>query len=234
MHRIKGLSEQFVYFNDDCFLNAPVFPEFFFRDGLPCDNNKESMMNVPIYNNQDKYGIYMSILANVGVLNAYFDRRQTVHRSLKRWYGFHLGKKGLLLSFLLRRSRRFIGFQWRHFEQPFLKSTFEDAWENASEQLYASCTRFREEVQLTPYFFRYWQFATNRFYPMKLYKSIHYNLRMSKLDWVERALQNKETMSICLNDTANCPDDEFYAINCELQRILNQKYPLKSSFENER
>ena len=69
---------------------------------------------------------------------------------------------------------------------------------------------------------------------MKLYKSIHYNLRMSKLDWVERALQNKETMSICLNDTANCPDDEFYAINCELQRILNQKYPLKSSFENER
>ena len=234
MHRIKGLSEQFVYFNDDCFLNAPVFPEFFFRDGLPCDNNKESMMNVPIYNNQDKYGIYMSILANVGVLNAYFDRRQTVHRSLKRWYGFHLGKKGLLLSFLLRRSRRFIGFQWRHFEQPFLKSSFEDAWENASEQLYASCTRFREEVQLTPYFFRYWQFATNRFYPMKLYKSIHYNLRMSKLDWVERALQNKETMSICLNDTANCPDDEFYAINCELQRILNQKYPLKSSFENER
>lgn len=234
MHRIKGLSEQFVYFNDDFFLNAPVLPEFYFRDGLPCDNNKESMMNVPIYNNQDKYGIYMSILANVGILNAYFDRRQTVHQSLKRWYGFHLGKKGLLLSFLLRRSRRFIGFQWRHFEQPFLKSVFEEAWEKAPEQLFASCTRFREEVQLTPYFFRYWQFATNRFYPVKLYKSILYNLRMSKLDWVERALQNKETMSICLNDTANCPDDEFYAINCELQRILNQKYPLKSSFENER
>lgn len=231
MHRIKGLSEQFVYFNDDCFLNAPVLPEFFFRDVLPCDNNKESMMNVPIYNNQDKYGIYMSILANVGVLNAFFDRRQTVHRSLKRWYGFHLGKKGLLLSFLLRRSRRFIGFQWRHFEQPFLKSTFEDAWENASEQLYASCTRFREEVQLTPYFFRYWQFATNRFYPVKLYNSKTYNLRSTALSKIELALQNPEIFSLCLNDTANCSKNEFEVVNSRLQALFEEKFGTKSSFE---
>ncbi|MDE8070949.1 hypothetical protein PT100_08885, partial [Erysipelothrix rhusiopathiae] len=27
MHRIEGLSEHFVYFNDDMFLNKPVTPE---------------------------------------------------------------------------------------------------------------------------------------------------------------------------------------------------------------
>ena len=43
MHRIKGLSEHFVYFNDDFFLNAPTKPELFFRNGLPCDHNKESL-----------------------------------------------------------------------------------------------------------------------------------------------------------------------------------------------
>ena len=36
-HRIKGLSEKFVYFNDDMFLINNVRPDRFFRDGLPCD-----------------------------------------------------------------------------------------------------------------------------------------------------------------------------------------------------
>ena len=36
-YKIKGLSEKFVYFNDDMFLINHVCPERFFRDGLPCD-----------------------------------------------------------------------------------------------------------------------------------------------------------------------------------------------------
>ena len=37
LHRIEGLAEQFVYFNDDMFLNKPVRPDDFFKNGLPCD-----------------------------------------------------------------------------------------------------------------------------------------------------------------------------------------------------
>lgn len=230
LHRIKGLSEQFVYFNDDMFLNAPVLPETYFREGLPCDNNVESIQNVPVYNEQDGYGIYMSILANIGVINAHFDRRQTVRQSPKRWYGRHLGRYGLLLSFLLRNSRMFLGFSWRHFEQPFLKSVFEEAWGKASDVLFASCNRFREEVQLNPYFFRYWQFATNRFYPAK-YKSKHINLCMSAMDRVANVLDNPQLLSICLNDTANCSDTDYDIINRELQGLLEKKFPSQSSFE---
>lgn len=231
LHKIEGLSEHFVYFNDDFFLNAPVLPEMFFRDGLPCDNNAESMQNVPIYSEQDGYGIYMSILANLGVINAHFDRRKTVRQSLRRWYRWHLGRRGLQLSLLLRHYRKFPGFNWRHFEQPFLKSVFEEAWRKEPERLLASCNRFREDVQLNPYFFRYWQFATNRFYPVRLYKSIIFNLRLSKLDKVERALHNSKVISLCFNDTANCPDDEYYIINRELQGLLEKKFPLKSAYE---
>ena len=49
MHKIKGLSEHFVYFNDDMILNAPVTPDYYFKEGLPCDLNKETCFNVPIY-----------------------------------------------------------------------------------------------------------------------------------------------------------------------------------------
>ena len=38
LHRIEGLSERFVYFNDDTYLLRPVIEEFFFRGGLPCDS----------------------------------------------------------------------------------------------------------------------------------------------------------------------------------------------------
>ena len=231
IHKIPGLSEQFVYFNDDFFLNAPVLPETFFRDGLPCDNNAESLQNVPIYSMEDSFGIYMSILANVGVVNAHFDRRQTVRESPRRWYGWHLGRQGLILSLLLRRNRKFLGFRWRHFEQPFLKSVIEDAWNKSPDVLLDSCNRFRKEIQLNPYFFRYWQFASNRFYPMRLYRSIICNLRLSNLDRVERALHNSKVISFCLNDTAECPNEEYEIINRELQGLLEQKFPFKSSFE---
>ena len=36
IHRIPGLAEHFVYFNDDMFLIRAVKQENFFRDGLPC------------------------------------------------------------------------------------------------------------------------------------------------------------------------------------------------------
>ena len=37
LHRIKGLADKFVYFNDDMFITAPTTPEDFFKDGKPRD-----------------------------------------------------------------------------------------------------------------------------------------------------------------------------------------------------
>ena len=231
MHRIPELSEQFVYFNDDFFLNAPVTADLFFKDGLPCDNNAETIYNIPTFDLRDGYGIYMSILADIGVVNAHFNRRKTVRQSLRRWYGPHLGRQNLLLRYLLRNSSIFVGFQWRHSEQPFLKSVFEDAWRKAPEVLQASSTQFREEAKLNHYFFRYWQFASNRFYPVKMYKSVTLSPCSSEIDNIRRVLHNQAITSVCINDNPTCPDEEFASVNIELQRILEEKFPVKSSFE---
>ena len=61
-HRIKGLSEHFVYFNDDMFLNRPINPDYYFKNGLPCDCNKETCFNVPIYTREERFDIRMSML----------------------------------------------------------------------------------------------------------------------------------------------------------------------------
>ena len=231
LHRIKGLSEHFVYFNDDILLNGPVTPKYFFKEGLPCDTNKETCFNVPIYTHTERFSIYMSMLAGLGIVNAHFNRWNTVRQSPSKWFGLHLGIKGLLMSAILMKQHLFVGFSNYHTEQAYLKSTFEEVWEKEPGFLTSSCTRFREDVIANPYLFRYWQLAKNAFYPMKRRFATFHFIGRSIAPGIEKALFDPKIASICLNDSSLCPDDDFeYLDNC-LTKWFEKKYPDKSSFE---
>ncbi len=231
MHRIKGLSEHFVYFNDDMFLNSPVKPEYFFKDGQPCDYNKETCFNVPIYTHKERFDISMSMLADIGIVNAYFDRWKTVRQSPRRWFGFHLGLKGLVMSCVLIKQRLFVGFSNYHTEQTYLKSTFEEIWEKEPEFLQASCTRFREDVIANPYLFRYWQLAKNMFYPKKRKFATFQLEDRTVIGKIEKALFNKDYASICLNDTSVFSEDDFVFSMARIKEFFEKKFPQRSSFE---
>jgi hypothetical protein len=231
LHRIKDLSEHFVYFNDDVMVNGPITPDYYFKNGLPCDRNKETCFNVPIYTKEERFDITMSMLADVGVVNAHFNRWETVKKSPWRWFGPHIGLKGLVMSCLLMKQRLFVGFSNFHTEQAFLKSSFEEVWEKEPDFLYSSCTRFREEVIANPYVFRYWQFAKNTFYPKKRRFATFHLVGKSDIDDVEKALLNKNYASICLNDTQMFSDEDFNYTMIRIKEMLEKKLPDKSSFE---
>ena len=231
LHKIKGLSEHFVYFNDDMLLNAPVKPDYFFRNGLPCDINNETFLNVPIYTKKDKFGNYMSMLADIGVINSHFNRRETFRQSPKRWFGLHLGIKGMIVSTILLDKKLFIGFSNYHTEQTYLKSIFEELWEKEPDVLKAACTRFREDNTVNNYIFRYWQLAKNLFYPMRRNSAFFFLIERDVVEDIEKTLQQEKKISICLNDTGLCTDDNFIYINKRLQQIFEEKYPQKSSYE---
>lgn len=233
MNKIKGLSEHFVYFNDDCYINAPITPEYYFRKGLPCDWNAESFFNVPKYNPTDRFKILLSMMVDIGVLNAHFDRRKVCMQSPKRWMGFHLREGWLLSLFLLlyRKKNLFIGFNWRHIEQPYLKSIFEEVWDKEPNMLEDSCTRFREEVILNPYIFRYWQFASNKFYPMPLKHTKNYRTIQRDIPKILKGILDSNIKSLCINDTPLCTDNEFVQFKEDIQQAFLKKYPQKSSYE---
>lgn len=231
LHKIKGLSEHFVYFNDDILLNAPVKPDYYFRNGLPCDINNETFLNVPIYTPKDKFGIYMSMLADIGIINSHFNRRKTFYQSLKRWLGPHLGLKGNIVSCLLLDRKVFIGFSNYHTEQTYLKSTFDELWEKEPDVLKAACTRFREDNMVNIYLFRYWQLAKNLFYPLRRKSAFFFLIERDVINRIEDTLKNGKTISICLNDSSLCTEDNFIYINKELQRLFEKKFPHKSSYE---
>ena len=70
LHRIEGLAEQFVYFNDDIFINAPVKPEDFFKEGLPLDVGAINC----IYFGKDSAGFFHA--ANLVIINSHFNKKQ--------------------------------------------------------------------------------------------------------------------------------------------------------------
>ena len=233
MNKIEGLSEHFVYFNDDVYINAPITPEYYFRKGLPCDWNAESFFNVPQYNPTDRFNILISMLVDIGVLNAHFDRRKVCMQSPKRWLGLHLREGWLLSLFLLlyRKKNLFIGFNKKHAEQPYLKSIFEDVWDKEPDMLEESCTRFREDVILNPYIFRYWQFASNKFYPVRNKCIKAYRVTEDTISAIIGAIQNKHINSLCINDTPFCTDDEFVRLKDAVHQAFDKKFPQRSSYE---
>lgn len=230
--RIAGLSEHFVYFNDDTYLNQPVSPDYFFRNGLPVDFNYERIFKGLVYNLHDRFGIELSLMCNIAVLNRHFKRNETVRQAPRKWLGFHLTKAAFKQSFLLRGKECFEGFMYRHCEQPFLKSVFEEIWEKEPDMLEQSCTRFRVAESLTPYFVRYWQFASNKFEPCSNKGQFQgYSLRSDTVDKAVCALGDKSVISLCLNDNPCCGDAQYEEIQKKVEDAFERKFPQKSSFE---
>ena len=82
MHRIEGLTEQFVYFNDDMFLNSPVEPTDFFRKDKPCYEAVEACIVADDINE-----IYSHImLNNMCVINHRFSKRSVIKKHPFNWF----------------------------------------------------------------------------------------------------------------------------------------------------
>lgn len=229
--RIKELSEHFVLFNDDIFLNAPVEPDYYFREGLPCDCNYESPYSNQLHTKENHFGIGITKYCNVAILNSHFNRKEVVRQAWGKWYGKHMWGKPMLLSLLMFGRGRFENFITFHLEQSMLKSIFQEIWEKEPDILDQSCSRFRSETDLNQWLMRYWQLASNKFYPLKR-KGITYE-RYNKeiLTDLQKVLLEERTNSVCLNDNSYCSENDFLSASKIIKENFEIKFPQKSIYE---
>lgn len=227
-HRIPELSNDFVYFNDDMFLIDTVEPEVFFKNGKPCDR----AITLPI-SGVDTYS--HTFLSDVLVLNRHFNKTQSIREKPSNWFNWRYGKSNFL-NFLLWvvHTGFFPGFVNYHLPQAFRKEIFALLWEKEAEVMDQSCQyRFRNESTVNAYLIRYWQLASNNFYPVKLKDKGHrFSFRTNKFP--EKAasfIRNQEKAIICVNDYESLNAfEEFKArINTAFEEIL----PERSAFEKE-
>ena len=118
LHRIEGLSEQFIYFNDDYFLLRPVSPDRFFRHGLPCD--------MAILDTLPMGGPRGHMLMNdMNAVIHHFRKNEVLKKNPQKWFNLKYGSQ-LFRSMSLMPFSEFPGFRNHHMPQAFLKSTFRE------------------------------------------------------------------------------------------------------------
>lgn len=222
LHKIPGIADHFVYFNDDFYMTSPVPPERFFRNGRPCD--------IAAFRFNYRAGLWNKCLENnIRIINKRFDKRQVMKEYHDLWFDRSYGRKTGLTRFL-QHSGRFITLKIPHNAQPYLKSTFEEVWEYAGDELLrVSANRFRTAEDYTQELFRTWQICEGRFSPYNTYLDTKMFPLLTKSRKAIKAVREGKYRMVCLNDNAHI--DNYEKVMRELEASFNSLLPEKCSFE---
>lgn len=223
LHRIEGLSEQFIYFNDDYFLLRPVKPERFFSNGLPCD--------MAILDTLPMGGPRGHMLMNdMNVVVNHFSKNNVLKNNFWKYFNPLYGSQ-LLRSIPLMPFSVFPGFRNHHMPQAFLKSTFREVWEAEKPLLReVSSHRFRDITDVNQYMFRFWQLMSGKFHPVNIVKgTCRYTLSDRDADKLAAAIRAQKSEILVMADSENVSDYSALVtqINAAFDVILSEK----SSFE---
>ncbi len=223
-HRIEGLSEQFVYFNDDTFLTAPVEETDFFVKGKPCDSALLSSLIPSVKNEVITYILFNDLL----LINSNFNKKQALKKHGKKWFSLRYGRQ-LLKNLYYLPIGKFSGFVNPHLPNAFLKSTFCEVWEREGEVLDAvSRNKFRTKEDVNQYLMRYWQLAEGNFRPRS--PKIGTTLSLARdLEAFDALLKNRRYKLVCLNDDPTL--EEIAPLTERLIRSFEQVFSKKSSYE---
>jgi len=224
-HKIKGLSEHFVYFNDDMFLINHVRPERFFRDGLPCDF---PALSDSVHPNPTMFD--SSVFLAKALINKCFDKKKAVRSHFSKWYPLKYPRL-TWKNLHYQRSRVFPGFMMNHLPQGYLKRIYEEVWASCREDLErTSSSRFRSWGNVAPWLIRYWQLASGDFTPYSYYRDgKYYNIDNRSIDNIVRCIKHQEKNMVCLND--NNDKIDFDVMKRKVQEAFEHILPEKSLFE---
>ena len=225
VHRIPGLAEHFILFNDDVYLSRPTVPEDFFVDGQPVDTAVLSGVSI---SDTASFMPYLALNC-LGIINENYSKREVLKKYRQKWFAPKYGKFALYNLYYLP-GKNFTGFRSFHTCIPYCKSTLEEVWSRYPKVLDQSCrNRFRSRDDVNHYVFRYWRLAKGEFVPAKPNCS-YLTIGEDDADSISRAFHNEKYKVVCVNDDPSGFD--FEEEQRKIRAILEGHYPVPSSFEN--
>ena len=224
-HRIEGLAEHFVYFNDDMYLVNKTKPDDFFFNGLP----REVAIVNPIAPSQ-RYYINNVQLTSIAVINEHYRKHEVIRKNPTKWINLKYGKL-LPLNILFAPWGRFPGLLQQHIAASYLKSTFVEVWRQEPELLHDTCAhRFRDfKCDVNQWIMQEWQIANGKFEPRKLNFGKYYQIKdRETAKKAGKAILSGKYKTICLND--HIESNQEIVVDC-LKKAFEERFPVKSSFE---
>ena len=222
IHRITGLSEHFVFFNDDMYLTAPVSPDdFFSEEGLPRYNTALSPI-IP-----ERYGTGNFQINDMEIITSHFTRNEILKNG--HFFDPKQGLKNIVKSLLYKNSKFICGFWESHLPYPLLKSTMELVWEKEKDILEkTSASRFRNPSDTNVWLFKYWQIARGQYAVGNPKLGGLFSLDNANPDFWN-LLNSGKYQIMCINDGFNIQDEEKVIV--DFVKEMDQLFPEKSSFE---
>ena len=227
IHRIPGLAEHFVYFNDDMFLLRSFIQEDFFRDGLPCSYGGEIPLELI-----GNIGIWQHAAVNdLGVVNAHFSKKESVEKYKKKYRNTCYRWKDNLRTLVLEKMfpDYFTGFKNIHAPAAYLKKTFQELWEAEPEKMDKTCRdRFRTSDGVNQWAALWWQIAGGKFSPAVI-DNLVMKIADNTIDHLCNMIENQSHDYICLNDPEE--DIDFQKLSGRLRESFEKILPEKCQFE---
>lgn len=227
-HRIDGLSERFVYFNDDTFLLRPIKPELFFKGGFPVLESDLRYTYKVGYNNWSRLIFNDYCLVNKG-----FNIYESIWKNRRKWFSIKsLGIKGARKNFMcfLANKTLPVGL-YGHIALPHLKTALQEVWERYPEIMdNVSSHHFRSDDQVNQWLLCAWNQAAGRFYPApadgpgRLFKITERNIER-----ISQVIRNQEFSHVCLNENEKTSDVD--SLTQVIRAAFDSILPNKSSFE---
>ncbi len=221
LHRIPGLSEKFINFNDDMFVIKETRPRDFFEKGLPKD--MACISPQPI-----QRSVIANIeLNNLKLINAHFSRDNVI-ASKEKWFRPFLYGQYALRTILFLQFSSIIGIFEPHIPFSYLRSVINEVWEKEYEELDHTCLhKFRTVEDVNEWLFRSWQLMLGEFEPRQ--SNFGKLIAASDIDKVQKAIFNSPYKMICINDDEHIVD--FESTRSKVNAILECLLPNKSRFE---
>ncbi len=226
LHRIEGLADNFVYFNDDMFIISDVKSEDYFKNDIPCDS---ACLNVHCYSPDVSF--HMCPYRDIGLINRYFDMKTVIKKDLSKWINLKYGKE-LLRTLALLPCPRFPGMWQHHLPSSFKKETFEKLWSLEYDELNETCShKFRNLIDYNQWLFREWQIAQGNFIPRKI--SFGKSMALNSADECKlicNYITKQKGKNICINDGKMSYED-YEKYKSALLSAFSSILPDKSGFE---
>ena len=223
IHRIEGLSNKFIYFNDDMFVMRPLKPEYFFKKGLPTDVWTEDIM---ILNKKSDLNFAYILVNDAKVINSHFNKHECIKKYPFKYLNYRYGViniKNILLHSWKNISPRY----FNHTQNAFLKETFEEVWKKEPVLLDNVCqNKFRADNDINQYVMIAWQIYSGKFMPKSPKKRGKTIVLSENMDL--SIITDKKVETLCINDS---DVKNFEKIKNKLIKAFEQVFPEKSSFE---
>lgn len=225
MHRIKGLSEHFIYFNDDILILDKMNREEFFRHGLP----RDYAIMCPLISGH-RFSVTDTALTDIEIINDHFSKNKVIRNNPAKWFNPIYGAYNFE-SLLMMPWNKYSHLYGRHLCNSFLRKTFQEVWDCEYEILNTtSLHKFRTRRDVNQWLMREWQLVNGDFDPVSPKRGLYFYLKNdnSKLF---HALRMRSAKIICVNDNDAELIENIEKCRKELLDVMKELYPEKSAFE---